>query len=476
MHGSVRLVLLGAAAAALLHGRASAAETEPEADPSVTDLMKRIERLEKDNVELKDEVARLQAETSDGWLTEQRAEEIKALVTDVLADADQRSSLQADGLTAGWSEHFFLASTDGRFKLELDGLIQFRFLWNYHNFTPNKYVWGFELARTRLTFRGHVFDRDLTYLVRLDVNRNEPSVPDTGLWFLTDAWIRYNLNEEFSVRAGQFKLPFNREELVGPGEQLAIERSLVNENTNLGRSQGIELLWHGTTGRFSFAYSDSATDNLGFNFNLLGTPKVNPLNSPWSNLGMAEYAFTGRYEQLFAGNWDQFRDMTSPPGEEFGLLVGVAMHYQRQRTEAFAGHTPIWFAATADISADWGGANIFSSFTYEYMETRFSAFPIANVFGFVLQGGTYFTEKLEGYARFEYGHFDLSNVDLEDLILLTLGVNYYFQGEDVKLSADVGFGINRVDSPWISDIAGWRTDPPGSQPQIVIRTQLQLMF
>ncbi len=60
--------------------------------------------------------------------------------------------------------------------------------------------------------------------------------------------------------------------------------------------------------------------------------------------------------------------------------------------------------------------------------------------------------------------------------MLTLGANYYFDGQDVKFSADIGFGINPVETAWDSDIAGWRIDPPGSEPQVVIRTQLQLLF
>ena len=87
----------------------------------------------------------------------------------------------------------------------------------------------------------------------------------------------------------------------------------------------------------------------------------------------------------------------------------------------------------------------------------------------------YFTEKLEGYARLEWGWVS-SNFDFPDLWVLTLGGNYYFDGQDIKLSADIGFGFNQVSSPWDSNVAGWRLDTPDAAPQIVFRTQLQLMF
>ena len=38
-----------------------------------------------------------------------------------------RASLQDSGMTAGWNDGFFLASPDGRFRMEVGGLVQFRY-------------------------------------------------------------------------------------------------------------------------------------------------------------------------------------------------------------------------------------------------------------------------------------------------------------------------------------------------------------
>ena len=65
---------------------------------------------------------------------------------------------------------------------------------------------------------------------------------------------------------------------------------------------------------------------------------------------------------------------------------------------------------------------------------------------------------------------------MKDLAVVTIGGNYYLDGQDVKLSADVGFGLNPVNTFWTSDQAGWRIDAPGVRPQIVVRTQFQLLF
>jgi hypothetical protein len=87
------------------------------------------------NNELRQEIQALRAEVSamrsqadDSWLNERRAEEVKTLIHDVLADADTRASLAGDGMTAGHNGHFFLASADGGFLLNVGGQIQFRYI------------------------------------------------------------------------------------------------------------------------------------------------------------------------------------------------------------------------------------------------------------------------------------------------------------------------------------------------------------
>jgi hypothetical protein len=61
---------------------------------------------------LKAEVARLRAENGDSWLNQRRAEEVKSLVHEVLADADTRASLAGEGMTG--LQQAFLPGQRGR--------------------------------------------------------------------------------------------------------------------------------------------------------------------------------------------------------------------------------------------------------------------------------------------------------------------------------------------------------------------------
>lgn len=453
-------------------------------------MQSELELLRQDNQQMRSELEELRLSNEDNWLTERRADEIRGLITDVLADAENRSSLLGDGLHAGWRDGFFLASPDGRFALRLEGQMQFRYVYSYHDTSPpafpqqlateqQRHARGFESTRTRLAFRGHVFDRDLTYFVRGSFNTSG------GDFTLLDAWMRYHLNDEWSIRAGQFKLPFTREFLVFSGHQLAVERSLIDTNMNLGRSQGVELGYADELHRFNVAYSDGGRDNLGF-FSSVATgqslndtiPAHPPANSPALLRGV-EYAFTARYEFLAAGNWQQFEDFTSQMDDEFGLLFGFAAHYQRDQSTGQPGgirRNTRWLAYTADVSAEFGGANLFASFNHHYIDNPQDNL---NIFGVVAQGGVYLTPKWEAFARYEWGYWGLNVVDFQDLHLATIGANYYLDGHDAKWTTDVTLGITQVDTSWTNaagSITGIRLDPPGSKPQVVFRTQFQLLF
>ncbi len=440
--------------------------------PPNDELLQRVRELEERDARHQRELERQQHEidelrqqVGDNWLTERRADEIRSLVADVLADADTCSTLMQNGMTAGWSEHFFLASGDGRFNLQVSGMQQFRYVWNFHE-QSDQYRAGFENTRTKLTLRGHVISPDLTYLVRGNFSRSG------GGFDLQDAWLRYHLNNEWNLRFGQFKLPFNREELISPAKQLAVERSLINESLNLGRSQGIEITFANQTNRASLAFSDAGDDQIG-GFGIVGTTPQNT-----RALGQdTEFTFTGRVEHLAAGSWAQFDDFTSTVDDEYGLLLGIGAHYQQDEytgSFSFGRNEERWLAWTADVSVEWGGANAFMSFTYHYIDD--DRFGQVTVYGLVAQAGAYITPKFELFTRAEYGLFDIEFANFANLYLITFGGNYYFDGHDLKFSADIGLGISQVASDWDSDLAGWRTDGRGADPQVVIRTQFQLLF
>ena len=199
--------------------------------------------------ELKQELAELKQQDGQDWLTEQRASEIRGIVQDVLADADTRTSLQNSGAMAGYNNGFFLASPDGNYKLNVQGFMQVR--WTMNRADELNTEWGFENADTYLDFSGNVVDPSWTFKVRGNFSNG-----DNGNMGLSFAYIEKDLGDGLSVRVGQFRAPWLREELVDDPYQLGVDRSVFNSSFTQGFSQGIQLGYESDAFRVTAYYGD----------------------------------------------------------------------------------------------------------------------------------------------------------------------------------------------------------------------------
>jgi phosphate-selective porin len=145
------------------------------------------------------------------------SDEVRALVADMLADAETRSSLLQSGGTAGHDGKFFLASPDGAFRMNISGQMQIRYIANFRDEGTvgpadpgapyDDFESGFQNRRMKLVFDGHVYN-DFFYKIQFEFGRTG------GGAVLQDAFVGYEFENGLKLRAGQFKLPFLREELV----------------------------------------------------------------------------------------------------------------------------------------------------------------------------------------------------------------------------------------------------------------------
>ncbi|MHC4615924.1 MAG: porin [Planctomycetota bacterium] len=439
-----------------------------------------IEALRAEVAELRSTVDRMKAEQSDDWLTEQRAEEIRSLVHDVLADADTRASLMQDGLTAGWDRNFFVQSADGNWRLRLRGQIQVRYVWNHQSSAPDGEDdrYGFEVRRAKIKFDGNIIDPTWHYVINLAADHDDERFDGgaggnvfsgQGDVDLDDAIIIKDFENGLELWAGQFKMPFLQEELISSSRQLAAERSLVNQEFNQDRSKGVMLAYTGGRWKIQGGFGDG--------FKSLNTPwNFVPLTSGANVSGLSSsIAVTGRVDWLAKGDWGQFAALTSPRGSEDGLKIGAAAHWEEDKYDDFvigpSGRTSS-LSWTVDGMWQSDGWSLFAYVVGRHVDAAGS--PDLDQFGVVVQGGYYFTDKWEGYARYEWGDNDLPGAD--DLSVVTVGANYYIHGHTVKWTTDLGVGLQGIAATWRAGDAGWREDRPGEDGQVVVRSQLQLLF
>jgi hypothetical protein len=414
-----------------------------------------IDSLREQVAELKETVAALKAGQEDpGALDAARAAEVRALVTGVLADAESRASLQAEGANAGWDKGFFLRSADGNFLLRVKGQLDFRWTLNnaHEALNGEDTQYGFAVRRAKLVFEGNVVDPSWQYKFQGAFDR------DGGAFELELAYVLKKLNDDFGLQFGQFKLPFLVEENTSSSRQLAVERSLVNEQFNQDYSKAVQAAWDCGPFRLQGAYSD------GFGS---GDTDFNDLDPTTSANNV-----TFRFDWLAKGTWKQFEQFTSARGSVLGFRTGAAIALQKSKySTPFKEEFVTW---TIDAQLEGDGWNAFGYIVGRHNSFDDPAVSDQDQFGVVLQAGFMVSDAWELFGRYEWGDSDIAGQD--DLSVITAGTNWYISGQNLKWSNDIGVGLDSVSATWASSGAGWRTDRPGEDGQVVVRSQFQLLF
>jgi hypothetical protein len=402
-------------------------------------------------------------------------DEVRAIVAEIMADTQGRTSLLQGGATAGHDGRFFIASPDGSFRLNVGGQIQFRYLINIDDeddtVNEDEFDVGFQTRRTKLDFTGNVINKDWTFRILSNFDR------DGGAAFLEEAWVGYNFGNGWKARWGQFKLPLLREELVSSSRQLAVERSVVNEAFTQDRSQGIELAYEQEDWNLKLAFSDGLdSENTDFTDQTLRT------NAGFRVMGEADYAFTGRFEYKFAGTWSRFADFTSRQGDDFAAMVGVAAHWQQgpntNNANDFDRQT---FQFTGDVSLEGDGWNAFGAII-----GRWESFNVLGGddfepfdWGFVVQGGYRFAPETEVFARFDALFLDDDErmLDEDFYPFITFGVNQYYAGHAAKATVDLLWALEATDELGAGfSSTGLGLSGSSEDNEIVIRLQFQFGF
>ncbi len=394
---------------------------------------------------LEQQVTELKQDTASNWLTETRAEEIRAITQDVLEDSNTRSSL-LDGGGAGYKDGkgFYLANGDGSFSMYIYMRQQFMAVYNDKD-SVDQNEFGFESHRTKLKLSGNAWSPDLKYVVQGNFSSS------SGAFALEDVYATWALGNGWSFTWGQMKAPFLREYLVSSGSQLFVERSYVRARMGAGRTQALVL-----------GYGDDA-----FNFNVAVGEGIKNNNTAW-NAAATEYAITARAEAILAGNKKQFNDYTSWDDDDFGFLLGGAVHLEDGEYGTGAEETAL-LGWTVDASLEFGGANLAAYIVGLHGDPNSNAIPSWDMYGFVLQGGVFLVpNKFEIAARYEWLDYDVNEVSF-----VTLGTNYYFgHKHGWKWVNDLVFALDTV--PYDSSSIGLLADAGTDDGQMVFRSMMQV--
>lgn len=137
------------------------------------------------------------------------------------------------GFTVGWKDGKTTIESKSA-RLDISNRLQIRFTQEMPETGDD--VGSFRIRRGKTKFEGWVYNKNLTYELQLNW-------PDTANP-LEDAVVNYdftNGKKGFQLKAGQFKVPFGRQELTSSGNQQFVDRALVSNRFARGRDIGLQL-------------------------------------------------------------------------------------------------------------------------------------------------------------------------------------------------------------------------------------------
>ena len=173
-----------------------------------------------------------------------RVEAMKQQIREVLREQEFRESLMPSIAQTGYDKGFYIRSSDDNFMMKVNGRFQFR--WTHYDVqSRNRYLQprlqkndttGFDIQRLRLTFKGHVFTPELTYYIQLRSDGSNSN--DTRL---RDAYVNYCFSDAFQFRAGYFKIAAMQQRLTSSGDLQFVDRSMTHAVFDLSRGIGVRF-------------------------------------------------------------------------------------------------------------------------------------------------------------------------------------------------------------------------------------------
>jgi hypothetical protein len=360
---------------------------------------------------------------------------------------------------------FKIKTKDGNFSLKTKLRTQVQF--SVSDVEDEDTATSLDIRRFRVYFEGNAFRPWLLYHFQLDGEGGNVRLRDAYF----DGAYKTVYGQVFVPRVGQYKVPFNREELNSSSELQLVERSIVNEEFTFARDRGIGV--YGVLGNY-ITYGFGVFDGNGRN--------ASSVDSNLLYVGRVQFGCCGKLE--YSGE-------SFPSGGDFKIVPNFGKEGRALFTVGLAGlafpglnierKTPDndiadRFSEIGTVEADVYGFSADANFKYglfsvegEYdfrrIDPKEGGLLSVSDHGFRVQGGMFLVpEFFEVAGRFAYIDFDDDVSGRDSAWEVTPGISFYLSRSH-KWKVQLSYSFIRD-----KDTDGVEID------ENVFRTQLQLYF
>lgn len=311
----------------------------------------------------------------------------------------------------------------------------------------------FLVRRARLKFGGFAYSPKLVYKVEIGLTNRDISGASSHTKgaprVILDALIKWNFYNNFSLWAGQTKLPGNRERVVSSANLQFVDRSKLNSNFNIDRDMGVQLRHHFELGD-NFIVKEMFSVSQGEGRNITD-----------ANLG--GYQYTGRIELLpfgkFASKGDYIGSAIKREDKPKLAIGGTYdFHDRAVKTKSNQGSymdidggngyfetdvTTIF----ADLMFKYQGVSIMAEYAMRSAENANAINSDGTATGDVIsvgsamnfQMGYMFKSNWEVAGRYTSIDWDKDITGKEDQAQYTFGISKFIVGHKLKVQTDISY-------------------------------------
>lgn len=403
-----------------------------------------------------------------------------------------QSTPPASPITSGYDNGFFIrsqpqpgAADEIPFLMKINSRSQFRHT-VFDSTGPNANQNDIEFERLRLAFSGHAGSKDLTYFFQLDGDSDQSETVD-----MLDYYATFDLADALEldrrhirVRAGKWKMPFNRSRAESGFKMQFADRSIASVFFDINRSLGAGLIvrdeWSGRPWQAEIAIHN------GFK-----TGAFQPVRAEQLDQNMA---VSGRWFVDLVGSWGKDGEVDLAVHKTPAVRVGAGFaatrvsrsgfrEFSRQRVvdsgvtlesllpSAVTRYGIAFYAVDANLK--WRGLTVLTEYYFRQMnDFAGSGVGVLNDHGFMVQAGYFLIpghwDMAARWSRIvgDSGSLGAFNASVDEV---AGGTTWYIRGQKLKLQFDV---THLTGSP-LTDRA--LNVLPGDRG-LMYRTQLQLVF
>ena len=287
---------------------------------------------------------------------------------------------------------------------------------------------GFAIPNAILGFSGSAFNK-LTYTIALNASK-------TGGALLQQAWLDVNIKDEFRVRVGKFKTPYQHAYLTTIGQTLfsTLPASLttpvrtnlsldaVQPTINTGFDLGVQL--HGTVNeKFGYQVGIFNGTGIGTNNAIKGTSD--------DTKGLPSLLYAGRVAYTPMGTMPSHQgDPSDLNNNKMSIALSGSANIEGNNESSNDYRTGVefaWIHKKLYVAAE------FYSMTMNWTK-RMRRNEKFNSWGAYVQAGYFVAPKVQVAARYDV--MDRNGKDLDGILNMpAVGANYFFSSINLKLQA-----------------------------------------